>query len=423
MRSTRPRGFSLRELGLTLLLLAVVIVVALRLIDLRTKLLVVEKDQSGLEGVLDVAVRALSRDVGEAARGGVARRFAVRPVADNAEAEGSSSYLDLSGARLAVRPGTDQIGLRGAMRTALVALRFRETAGTSGAVPGAAGAGASAPVWFRVSALLSPGANGKSDTVRGIADLLDAKTARAKRFFLVTGPEGRSTVGVVRDWRRVPGSVDALELRLDFGDPEAVRLGREGSPDAAPALSDRLTGGLLDDVVWFVARGAAGAFPDYNAAVDPVSMRFPHPFLARAEFAGDGRWEIARVAEDVEDLQVAWGLGEGTAVATWQGAAPGDGVPKDGSLADPGAKRRLVALKFALTVKAESRFVRADGPPPPLESAPLLNAPAPGSVRDVAPVGWDPDESRRVPFERATREFVVPVSAADPSGPVGTPRV
>ena len=69
----RPRGFSLRELGLTLLLLAVVIVAAVRLIDLRTKLLVVEKDDPGLGSVLEAAARALSRDVMEAGRGGVPR--------------------------------------------------------------------------------------------------------------------------------------------------------------------------------------------------------------------------------------------------------------------------------------------------------------------------------------------------------------
>ena len=38
----------MRELTLTLLLVGVVIVVAVRLIDLRTKLLVVEKDAPGL---------------------------------------------------------------------------------------------------------------------------------------------------------------------------------------------------------------------------------------------------------------------------------------------------------------------------------------------------------------------------------------
>ncbi len=61
----------MRELTLTLLLLGVVIVVAVRLIDLRTKLLVVEKDVPGLGGVLEVAVRSVSRDLEGAFRGGV----------------------------------------------------------------------------------------------------------------------------------------------------------------------------------------------------------------------------------------------------------------------------------------------------------------------------------------------------------------
>jgi len=127
---------------------------------------------------------------------------------------------------------------------------------------------------------------------------------------------------------------------------------------------------------------------------DPPSMKFPHPFLAVAEFAGNGRWEVTHVGEDVEEFQVAWGLG---------------------------AAART--LRVAWTVKAEHRFGRGDGPPPPLDFQPLLNAPAPGSVREAGPVGWDPDESRRIPFERASKEFVVTLRDAESRAPRGAPGV
>ena len=125
------RGFSLRELGLTLLLVAVVIVVAVRLIDLRTKLLVVEKDAPGLGGVLEVAVRSVSRDVEGAVRGGVALPEAIRPIEDNTSAEGVTFYRDAGGA-VAVRAGTDQLRLRGVIRSPrLVVEPRREPDGAS----------------------------------------------------------------------------------------------------------------------------------------------------------------------------------------------------------------------------------------------------------------------------------------------------
>jgi len=383
----RPRGFSLRELGLTLLLLAVVIAVAVRIIDLRTKLLVVEKDESGLGSALDAAARALTRDVREAGRGcGIPPEEAVRLVADNTKAEEGASYLDVSGAPVAVRAGTDQLGLRGVLRTPLLAVRLSRGADASGRIPADASS-----VWFRLAALSGAGGPSPAHEPRAVVEKPGTAMRRAKRFFLVADQEGRSAVALVREWNRTGEAGSALEIRLDFTDAEAARLNPRGEKDAARALGEPVSGGLLDDVVWFVARGPAGKLPDYDSMNDPPSMEFPHPFLAAAEFAGNGRWEIAHVGEDIEEFQV---------------------VP------DPGDK---AALRVAWTAKAEHRFARGDGPRPPLEIPRLLNAPAPGSVRAAGPVGWDPDESRRIPFERASREFVLTLRDLEPRTPPGMP--
>ena len=387
----RTKGFSLRELGLTLLLLAVVIVAALRLIDLRTKLLVVEKDATGLGSVLEAAARALSRDVMEAGRGGVPPGEAVRPVADNTNAEGGASYEDVSGAPVVVRAGTDQLGLRGVLRTPVLAVRLaRGASGGGESLADRIRADASS-VWLRANSLSGTEGPSRADDPRAVAEKLGAATRRAKRFFLVADRAGRSAVAVVREWNRSLDAGAALEIRLDFTDPEAARLNPCGEEDAVGALGDPVTGGLLDDVVWFVARGPAGRFPDYDPVNDPPSMAFPHPFLAVAEFAGNGRWEIAHLGEDVEEFQVGWEL------------------------------RASGNLKFAWTAKAEHRFARGDGPPPPLEFPPLLNAPAFGSVRGAGPVGWDPDESRRIPFERVSKEFVLTLADAASRAPRGAP--
>jgi hypothetical protein len=373
----RPRGFALRELGLTLLLLAVVIVGAVRLIDLRTKLLAVEKDEP-LGSVLEAAARALERDVRVAGRGGVSREEAIRPVADDSGAD-ASRYVDVKGASVAVRAGTDQVGLRGIMRTPPLGVRP--------AAPGSIGADPSA-VWLTAGPLPEGEGASRADEPRAVAAVLGAATPRAKRFFLVADREGRAAVARVRDWRSPGEAGAALAIRLDFTDPEARRLNPRGESEAARALGEPATGGLLDDVVWFVAQGPPGRYPDYEPVNDPPSMRFPHPFLALAEFAGNGRWEVLHVGEDIEDFQAVWGPG---------------------------------SVKFGWTAKAESRFTRADGPRPPLEFPPLLNAPAPGSVRGAGPVGWDPDESRRIPFERASKEIVLNRDGGEARGPRGAP--
>lgn len=381
----------MRELGLTLLLLAVVIVATVRLIDLRTKLLVVEKDDPGLGSLLEAAARALSRDVKEAGRGGVPPGEAVRPVADNTNPERGVSYEDVTGAPVVVRAGTDQFGLRGVLRTPFLAVRLSRGAGGGGESADDRIPTDGSSVWLSAGPLSGNESPSRADEPRAVAERLGAATRRAKRFFLVADREGRSAVALVREWRRSRETGSALEIRLDFTDREAARLNPRGKADAVGALGEPVTGGLLDDVVWFVARGPEGRFPDYDAVNDPPSMQFPHPFLAVAEFAGNGRWEIAHLGEDVEEFQVAWGLG---------------------------AAR---TLKFALTAKAEHRFARGDGPRPPLEFPPLLNAPPPGSVPGAGPVGWDPDESRRIPFERASKEFVLTLSDPESRTPRGAP--
>jgi hypothetical protein len=404
----------MRELTLTLLLVGVVIAVAVRMIDLRTKLLVVEKDAPGIGSVLEVAARVLSRDVMDAGRGGIPPGEAVRPVADNTSAERGASYTDGSGAPVVVRAGTDQLGLRGVIRTPLLGVRL--TNGEGARIPADASS-----VWLRAGPLSGAGDSSGADEPRAVAEKLGAATRRAKRFFLVADREGRSAVAVVREWKRSLEFDGALEIRLDFTDPEASRLNPRGETVADRALGDPVTGGLLDDIVWFVARGPAGRFPDYDAVNDPPSMKFPHPSLAVAEFAGNGRWEIAHLGEDVEEFQVAWGLGALGEAPTWRGGAAGSPAPEAGELVDAAGRSRPSTLKFAWTAKAEHRFARGDGPPPPLEFAPLLNAPAPGSERDAGPVGWDPDESRRIPFERASKEFVLTLRDAESQMPRGAP--
>jgi len=393
----------MRELTLTLLLVGVVIAVAVRLIDLRTRLLVVEKDAPGLGGVLEVAVRSVSRDVEAAFRGGVALPEAIRPIEDNTGAEGVTFYRD-AGGEVAVRAGTDQLRLRGVIRSPLLVVEpHGEPDGAS--VPDRI---LKDPSSVPLRAGPSPEDRDGAKSLQSVIEHLGDPARRSRRFLFVADSAGRCAVALVKSWTPSPAPPRTLDFLVDFTDPDAVSLGPGGEAGAARALSEVVTGGLLDDLVWFVARGPEGRPPDYDAASDPPSMRFPHPYLAVAAFAGEGRWEVARVGEDVEELQVAWGLAGSGDALTWRGDVAGSPAPRAKELADPAGKPLLRALKVAITARAEHRYVRGDGPQPPVDFVPLLNAPSPDSLRGVGPVGWSSDESRRIPFERTTREFVIP---------------
>lgn len=388
-----------------------VIVIAVRLIDLRTKLLAVEKDEPGLGGVLEVAVRSLSRDLAGAARGGATLGEAVRPAEDNTGAEGVIRAA--AGETVVVRAGTDQLGLRGVIRSApLVLGTSREPDGSSVADRIRRDA-SSVLLRARVQRSDREGA-GK---LQSAIELLSGPARRGKRFFLAADSSGRYAIARVRTWNPSPDRGQGLEFLLDFADPDAASLNPRGEADAARALGEPVTGGLFDDLVWFVAQGPEGRPPDYEAASDPPSMKFPHPYLAVAAFAGEGGWEITRMAEDVEDLQVAWGLaGTGDALA-WRGDVAGSRAPAKAELVDQGGRPLLHAVKLALSAKAERRYARGDGPLPPTGFLPLLNAPPPGTPRAAGPVGWDPEESRRILFERQSREVVLPLHGAESPAP------
>jgi hypothetical protein len=390
----------------------VVVAIAVRLIDLRTRLLAVEKDDQGLGGVLEVAIRSLSRDLDAAGRGGVAPEEAVRPVEDNSGAGGVIHSLGAAGETVVIRTGTDQLGLRGVIRSALLVL------GTSRGPDGTSAADRirrdASSVLLRAG--VPRGDRGGAEKLRSAVERLSGP-ARPKRFFLAADSSGRYAVARVRAWNPSPGPEQGLEFLLDFADPEAASLNPRGEADAARALGEPVSGGLFDDLVWFVAQGPEGRPPDYEAAVDPPSMKFPHPYLAVAEFAGEGRWEITRRAEDVEDLQVAWGLAGTGDTPAWRGDVAGSRAPTKAELVASGGRPLLRTLKLALAAKAERRYVRGDGPLPPADFLPLLNAPPPGLPRAAGPVGWDPEESRRVLFERQSREVVLSLRAEESPAP------
>lgn len=390
----RSAGFSLAELLLTLALLALVAWVVLRIVDRGTRIRSEAIPASGPEAVLEAAFRMLRKDVQAAGTGGLPAREAFRMIADNTPAAGRSAYRTVRGGSVAVRPGTDQLGLRGVIRSPLVPV-------------GAAVPGTDETVSSRMRA--RPDAVPvRASSAAGIAAVrarLAEVSASGKAFFLVRDAAGRWAVARVASSATGPGE-GPLDLVLDFADPDARARNQDGDPDASARLGDVASGGVFDDLVWFVAEGPEGVPPDYVRGSDPDSLSHPHPYLAAGVAAGNGLWEIRGAGEDVEDLQVAWGFAGESPVLEWRGDAPKSAAPRGDDFADLPGRPRLRALRLALVARSPLRLPRSTGSPAP-EFAVPLNGPAPGSVFGGAPIGWDAEPRRRLRFDREVREELV----------------
>ncbi len=125
-----------------------------------------------------------------------------------------------------------------------------------------------------------------------------------------------------------------------------------------------------------------------------------------AAATGDGRWDVRGAGEDVEDLQVAWGLSGAAGALEWHGDAPGSSAPAADELVESGGRSRLRALRVALVARSPLRLPRSSGSPAP-EFAMPLNGPAAGTLPGASPIGWDPFPQRRIRFDREVRTELV----------------
>jgi hypothetical protein len=387
-------GFSLPALLWTLLACVAFVAAALLVVDRTTKI-PPATSAPALRTALEAASRALTRDLEVAASGLLPPGEAVRPLADNFD--GSRLFTNTFGQPASVRPGTDILGLRGVLRAPVLHLEGSALEGI-GRQPGAVPlriAGSAGP---RNEALLATAARLRARDLAG----------PARRFFLVKDGAGLWAVARVTafDASGLAGCEGAaggaarpcvLGVTLDFTDADAVAANPGGSPGTASRLGPLVSAGLYDEIAFFVALGPAGRPPDYFVVNDPPSMAKPHPFLAAAEAAGAGRWEVARVADDIENLQVAFGLKGANGGEVWAGDRPGSRAPADGRWSDVPGPPRLETVRCALVAIGPRR----SGGPADFASALPFNAPPP--VEGSAPVGWASEARNRVAVPRESR--------------------
>lgn len=445
-----------------MLVMSLVLLAALRLVDRSTRVRPEAPVRFDLGVALDRCAEAVSRDFLYAGAGGLPAGEGLRARRDNTP--GLDSYPEASGDPVFVRLGTDQVSLRGILRSPILTLDAVERSsgrpfsasvdtGSPGEIQRSPGGavlriyvypllrnprrtwivssafpGAEGRAWLAAGSPAVPGAVAgvANEELEAVAARLSAAASleRAKRFFLVADGEGRFAVARILsvDDRALasgctcaapseapgdcpPGASGCfLALKLDFTDVDAVAFNRGASADAPFALGPLASGGLFDEIVYFVARGRAGRPPDYVSVNDPPSSAYPHPYLAAARSIGGGRFEISRVAEDIEEFQVAWGIAAGS-VTTWQAERPGSPPPRPDEFGDSLGHPMLKAVKIAVVAKSATR--RRSGAGSDVAGPPVLNAPLPDPAGRTGPVGWSLDPGRRVSYERETRVLTV----------------
>lgn len=364
-----PAGFLLVEALVATLLLAALFIAGLALWDSAARLNRSEIDVADAQGGVRYGLRQMGRVIGMAGTGGlfVTQAVLVRPdpdlpgvVAppdDDYDNVVGGSIADWNGRAVPVRPGTDVVEVRGVFFSPLLAYDGENGCGSC--------TGASE---LRASAVTASGHVNDDPARRPQFALIDSHAAGASPrnpFFVVVAEVGDLHAGCSGPGEaglRAPQPayrVGLLEAppalasagtfgRVDFASAYSRELESEDPRDPAPSPAPSpgpvlARGGVLDDVLFFIDDS------------DPH-----HPVLAQA-FRRGARFDVVPLVEDVEDLQVAYGV---------DGLYGSDGVPPDGALGrlsaataedpDPHFSSRADGDEWAPNAEGERLFVNGD---------------------------------------------------------------
>ncbi|HEY3202437.1 MAG TPA: PilW family protein [Thermoanaerobaculia bacterium] len=323
-----PRGFTLIEMIVVTLLLAFAMVGLLAVFDASARINKNENDVADAQGAVRYGIYQMTRVIRMAGSGGIYVTQAVLNHNDSLlpgitpsggsydNVGGAVSIVDRNGVPIAVRPGTDVIEVRGVIFSPL--LGFDQQTGCNGCT----GSASSVNVLPVVGDPLIGQHVNNNATNRPQFAAIDAYTAG------IAGPPVLPMLVVVMDGNtdlhvgcsdpnpggatRYPQPIynvgvlnDKTNLGLgntfgavDFGGTIGPRFNAEmpsGASQAAQTIDKVRRAGILDDVIFFIA---------LDPVNDPQGL---HPYLAQGIRRGD-RFDVTTLADDVEDMQVAYGV-------------------------------------------------------------------------------------------------------------------
>jgi len=336
------RGFTLVEMIVVTFLLLIAMLGLLAVFDASARINKSETDVADAQGAVRYGIYQMTSTIRMAGAGGLYVTEAVVNAKPNGASgisvSGGTSYNNVAagtkitdavtGTDILVRPGTDMIQIRGVIRSPLLAFDHQ-----SGCSAGCVSAGetilvlpvagdttigqvvnddvAQRPQFAAIDAYTSSitGAANSMFVIMadGVTDLhvgcSDPNPQGVQRY-----PQPLYNVGrlVAKTNLSAPGG-PPLDARLfsaaaDFTDAQAERINAELPSDGPLPPTPIQTAhrvGVLDDIIYFIAmlcRRPANA--------DPQGL---HPYLAQGIRRGD-KFEVTALADDVEDLQVAYGV-------------------------------------------------------------------------------------------------------------------
>jgi prepilin-type N-terminal cleavage/methylation domain-containing protein len=344
-------GFTLVEMIVVTLLLLIAMVGLLAVFDASARINKNETDVADAQGSVRFGIYQMTRAIRMAGVGGL---YVTQAILNHNDRElsgiapagasydnvaGNVTVTDTTGKVWPVRPGTDMIEVRGVLYSPLIG--FVEEAGCAPCV------GTQPLVAKPITGNAIVGQFLNNDpTIRPQFAAIDAYTAgatNAKPMLVIvqdatgelhTCGDPGPPIGIQR-YPQAPYNVGTIDRgtdlvgtnsfgNVDFGGTIGPRFNIElpsltPGKDAEP-LSKIKRAGILDDVVFFITT---------DVASDPTRV---HPFLAQGIRRGNA-FEVTRLADDVEDMQIAYGIdgdGDGSVTRSSTGGCDPAGNPDDG---------------------------------------------------------------------------------------------
>lgn len=338
MRASLPprllssRGFSLAELMVAMLLLSIAMLGILAIFDASNRINKGQQDVADAQGAVRYGVYQMTRAIRMAGSGGLYLTQAILNAPDPdlpgitvGSATGydnvtGSSVTDLAGTAHPVRDGTDMIEVRGVLLSPLLSFDLSTGCGTC--------TGASNVDVAPITGQPQIGQHVNNDTTyRPQFAAIDAYTAgvtAARPMFVIVSANddlhgGCSTPFGPQQFSQPTYNVGRITAptrlvasntfgAVNFANALAIEFNSENPADpglAATVLSNLRRGGILDDIVYFI---------------DDTDRN--HPALAQGVRRGR-QFDVVTIADDVEDMQIAYGVdrnGDGSVTRT---AAPG----------------------------------------------------------------------------------------------------
>ena len=365
----RCAGLTLVETLVVAFLFSGLMLASLALWDSATRVNKNEIEIADAQGSLRFGLHQIARVVRTAGAGGlfVTQAVMIRPdpglpgVAASPDADYDNvvggTVTDLAGKNVPVRPGTDILEVRGVLFSPLLALDATSGCGSCAGLSelsvksmtetGHVNDDPRRRARFSEIDSYTAGVSGQNPMFVVVAqgDDLHAGCSDGSAGFSPMPPQPSYRVGLLTNPTRLAGA--GTFGTVDFSDPLAREFStedpRDSPPQTDPPVEALRRAGILDDVLYFIDN------------TDPA-----HPALAQALRRGR-RFDVVSVAEDVEDLQVAYGV---------DGLYGSDGVPADGVLgrlvaateSDPDLEvsTRADGDEWAPNVEGESLFATTD---------------------------------------------------------------